>query len=101
MYRDDMEALKARVETLELAAQAERKAREAAVAAEKAATARADELALLLERSSDDPDPPFWRRHGLTVLAVVVAVAVAVSLAITVMVYESGRRLVAFQLHSY
>jgi hypothetical protein len=74
VYRDDMEALKARVETLELATQAERKAREAAVAAEKAATARADELALLLERSSDDPDPPFWRRHGLTVLAAVVAI---------------------------
>jgi hypothetical protein len=77
MYRDDLEALKARVETLDSANNAERKAREAAEAGEKAAKARAEELALLLKRSHGDPDPPFWRRHGITVVALLVAIAAA------------------------
>ena len=77
MYRDDLEALSARVETLESANNAERKAREAAEAGEKAARTRVEELSLLLRRSRDDPDLPFWRRHGVTVTALLLAIAAA------------------------
>ncbi|MBW2537539.1 MAG: PEGA domain-containing protein [Deltaproteobacteria bacterium] len=52
MYRDDQEALRARLAALEASLEAERRAREAAEAATRAARARANELQLTLRRQT-------------------------------------------------
>lgn len=77
MYRDDHEALQARINTLETAARADRRAREAAEAGCTAARTRLDEVQLTLKRLGEEPDPPMWRRHGLTLVALVVALVAA------------------------
>lgn len=77
MYRDDHEALQARINTLETAARADRRAREAAEAGHTAARARLGEVQLTLKRLGEEPDPPMWRRHGLTLVALVVALVAA------------------------
>jgi hypothetical protein len=74
MYRDDLEALRARVASVEAALEAEQRGREAAEAAARAARARTEELRLALKRL-DAKEPSFVRRHGLTVVALLLALA--------------------------
>ena len=74
MYRDDLEALRARVASVEAALEAEQRGREAAEAEARAARARTEELRLALKRL-DAKEPSFVRRHGLTVLSLLLALA--------------------------
>lgn len=74
MYRDDLEALRARVASLEAALEAEQRGRDAAEAEARAARARTEELRLILKRLGAG-EPTFLRRHGPTVLALLLALA--------------------------
>lgn len=80
MYRDELVAARARVETLEAELDAERKRREAAEAEAKAAQARAREAQLLTERqkAASGGTVPFAAVTVLLVLFVVVAVIMGV-----------------------
>lgn len=74
MYRDDLEALRARVASVEAALEAEQRGREAAEAEARAARAQTEELRLILKRL-DAGEPTSVRRLGLTVLALLLALA--------------------------
>ena len=75
MYRDDMEALQARMRTLHAELEAERRSRSAAEAAAQAARAAADEAELKLRRQDGAPEP-IWRRHWSAAVVVVIALVV-------------------------
>lgn len=75
MYRDDMEALQARMRTLHAELEAERRSRSAAEAAAQAARAAADEAELKLRRQDGAPEP-IWRRHWSAAVVVVIALVI-------------------------
>jgi hypothetical protein len=73
MFRDNMEAMQAHIDTLESAVEAERQAREAAEAKEKAAQAEARELRLRLDqRGGTKPSRLRPAIFGVTVLVAIV-----------------------------
>jgi len=74
MYRDDLEAMQARLRTLSAEIEAERRARRAAEAAAQAAKARADEAMLEARRRAEPPSPSLLRRHWLAVALLAVAI---------------------------